>query len=177
MFKHPEADESDAETVRQTSPDAFSTFTDFLRVIADPKSYKERLAEFDRREKAALATEQKSKATLAKNDEHTNAANADLEKRAAVVREREEASGTREWHVAEREKRISALEAQWKFVGEGELVIRGIQAPEFTALEKARQFHASREGTTGEPFPADTTVTRQVEAVRIRPASRSAAGA
>jgi hypothetical protein len=172
-----EIDETDVVTVRQSSPDAFSTFADFLRVIADPKLFRERLAEFDRREKAALAIEQKSNATRAKNDEHTNAVNADLEKRAAVVREREAAANTAGWHLAEREKRIRELEAQWKFVGEGELVIRGFQAPEFSALEKARQFHASREGTTGEPFPEHTTVTRQVEAVRVRPASRAASGA
>jgi hypothetical protein len=176
----PETDqpEADEPTAPISFTSEFSLLADLARVFKDPKLLLKRMAEFERREQAALAAEKKSASIIAAAREFEHKSLVKVAKEVAELRKREAAVETREWQVAEREEKIRALEGQWRFVGESQLVVRGMQAPEHSALDKARAAYgmtdeapaadpllpdAVREDRHGAPFPDHVTLTRQPE--------------
>jgi hypothetical protein len=93
---------------------------------------------------AVTAGQDKLAAERTAFDEYERTTRAELTAQAAKLREGQvalaAAKDAREDRIAERERRISAPEAEWKFVGEDNVddVARGFRAAEFSALMKAR---------------------------------------
>ncbi len=170
----PDTEETDQPAF---APDSFAAIRSLIELILNPKDFKSCMSSLERKLAAVARAEQKSAATVAAADEYARAKHAELDKRSAEVEKREAAVSTAEWHLEEREKRIYTLEEQWRFVNETELVRRGLQAPQHTALQKARAAYGLdptetpapdeplpepvREDHHGQKFSDGVTLTRQ----------------
>jgi hypothetical protein len=163
-------------------PDAAAIF-DLLALIANPRDFKVRLREFGQAIDAAEAAQMKLIADRAAFAEHETQARAALAKERAEIDERHDAVRVAEGLLAERQEQVAEQERAWRNLGEPEMVTRGLQNPSAPAIAKARASYRSgnRDGTGrvpfikqdadrrdvgGEPFPAHTTLTRDVSGDR-----------
>lgn len=173
----PETDETDSRLLPLT-PDSFAATRSLIELILNPKDFKACMSSLERKLAAVSRAEKKSAATVAEADEYAKAKHAEADKIIAEVTARENAAATADWHLAEREKRITELEDKWRFVGESEFVRTGFQAPEYgSALEKAQRAYGVQpaeapapdeplpepihEDRHGQSFPDGVALTRQ----------------
>jgi hypothetical protein len=169
-------------------PDAYAVLVDLLALVADAKAAKRRLRELRQAEAALVAARGELDDAQLEHEVKWAKDRAELEAERAAVQKRALAVAAREASVEARHQTIAKLERAWRNLGEPESVISGFQAPEFSAIEKARRAHRGvvehddlapsqaespagvRFDRHGQAFPADTTLTHQPDPADAPPA-------
>jgi hypothetical protein len=130
--------------LRLAPPQSWEMCFALVKIAVDPRTTKRNLrALHDALSATTVARQQleTDRTTFATYEQKTRA---ELEQQAAKLREGQvelaNKKEDREDRLAEREQRISALERQWRFIGEDNVadVERGFRAAEFSSLMKAR---------------------------------------
>jgi septal ring factor EnvC (AmiA/AmiB activator) len=172
----------DDKTTTHHTPADFAAVANLLALVVDMRSCKARLRSLHDALAATSAAQAKLDAERAAFAEHEAATRAALAKREAELDELQvelaNIKTAREFSLRDREQRIADLERIWAFAGEtDEDVRRGIRAPQFSALAKAKAAFgisadqavtpptpplrpAFLDDTNGIPFPDHVTVTR-----------------
>jgi hypothetical protein len=146
-----DATDADGGTVelalRLAPPAAWQMVFALVKIAVDPRTTKRNLRALHDALASVTAGQDKLAAERTAFDEYERTTRAELTAQAAKLREGQvelaNAKDAREDNLAERERRIRALEAAWKFVGEDNVddVARGFRQAEFSALMKARAAH------------------------------------
>jgi hypothetical protein len=137
-------DDGDDDTMtitRSPASDPFTMLFNLLALLADQRAFKRSLQGLHRAMVSAGEGTKRLAADRAAFAEYERTTRAALERREGELDAREvelkSIKDRREFDLADREQRITALERQWNFEDDPD-VRSGFRAPQFSALEKAR---------------------------------------
>jgi hypothetical protein len=118
--------------------EAFASFADLIQLLADPVQFNAAIARCRAAidaAKATIADVRAQSAAIAPVNERLDDYNALIERWKAAKK------AVVDLELDKRRQRINTLVQSWRLFGEKDLVLQGIQAPEFQPLEKARSYY------------------------------------